>query len=347
MNGRIAFCFSVSIFSITHSNSQKLGSIEGKAFDAKTREPLFGATVYLANTAIGAVTNADGSFTLNGIHPGKYNLTASMIGYKLFSKPVFLDGNSISGQTILLEPRVEELKSVEVIAKRSNNRIDFSEFRRTFLGETQNSYRCKIINIHDIFVYRDRTKLYAVAHKPIEIVNSALGYRIFYELIDFTLDYFDNTVTLVGIPRFENLVPEKDKQAKRWVKERDRAYYGSEYHFFRSLKKRELKKNHFTIYDSNNTEISENSLLKTGNDSTVCFKGDLRAVFDGEAAEFFFPIRSRWQNSIMKFSGNPITIYSNGYYQDYRDVILTGYFGWSNRIAEILPLGYQPTSKIR
>jgi len=347
MRYRILFFFFVSTFTVPNSLSQNLGSISGQVFDAKTKEYLPGATVYLANTSIGMMANNDGSFLLNGIHPGKYSLTASMIGYTLFSKPIVLDGNAIAGLTIFLEPKVEELKSVEITAKRSNNRSDFSEFRRTFLGQTQNSYQCKIINIHDIFVYRDGPKLYAVAHKPIEIVNNALGYRIYYELIDFTIDYFNNTVTLVGIPRFENLTPKKDKQMKHWVKERDRAYYGSEYHFFRSLKKKELKTNHFTIYDSDENEIAESKLFRNNNDSTIYFKGNLRVIFDGEPREIMFPEKTRWQNSIIKFTGNPLTIYSNGYYQDYHDAILLGYFGWSNRIADILPLSYQPVSKIR
>jgi len=125
MRYRILFFFFVSTFTVPNSLSQNLGSISGQVFDAKTKEYLPGATVYLANTSIGMMANNDGSFLLNGIHPGKYSLTASMIGYTLFSKPIVLDGNAIAGLTIFLEPKVEELKSVEITAKRSNNRNKF------------------------------------------------------------------------------------------------------------------------------------------------------------------------------------------------------------------------------
>ena len=330
---------------LSNTFSQNFSSISGKVIDAKTKEALPGVTIYLASTSIGTVANNDGSFLLNNIHLGKYNLTASMIGYQTFSKPIVFDVNVLSNLTIYLEQKVEELKSVEVTAKRFNNHVDFSEFKRLFLGQTQNASQCKIVNIHDIFVYKKNTQLFAAAHKPIEVENKAMGYRIYYELKDFVIDYVENTAILGGIPRFENLTPKNKNQELRWLEERDRAYYGSELHFFRSLKKKELKKNHFTIYDKNEIEIPEQIMFRDGNDSTIFYKGNLKVVFDGELPESQYPIRHHWQTSTFKFSGNPVTIYANGYYQDSRDVTLLGYVGWANRIADMLPLEYQPTQK--
>ena len=114
MSYRIILLLLICAFTIQSSFSQNLGSISGKVLDAKTKESLPGATVYLANTAIGIIANTDGSFSLNAIHPGKYNLTVSMIGYKLLSKSVVLDGNSITGLIILLEPKVEELSLIHI-----------------------------------------------------------------------------------------------------------------------------------------------------------------------------------------------------------------------------------------
>lgn len=38
----------------------------------------------------------------------------------------------------------------------------------------------------------------------------------------------------------------------------------------------------------------------------------------------------------------PLTLYSNGYYEDVRDVFLEQYWSWSEKISTLLPLDYQP-----
>jgi len=38
----------------------------------------------------------------------------------------------------------------------------------------------------------------------------------------------------------------------------------------------------------------------------------------------------------------PLTIFSNGYYEDSHEVLMEGYWSWSERMATMLPLDYQP-----
>ncbi len=346
MNIRIVLIILVWSFSIPKSVSQNLGSISGKIFDAKTKGPLPGATVYLANTMIGVSTNEDGTFSLNNIHSGKYNLIASMIGYKTFSIPVLIDGNLLTGFDLWLDTKVEELLAVEVNAKRSNRKVDFAEFKKYFLGQTENSSHCTIVNIHDIFVYKDRMKLYALSHEPVEVVNYALGYRIFFDLKEFVVDYFYNKVVMSAIPRFEELVPENIRQGSKWTRERDRAYYGSPEHFFRSLKKRALKENYYGTFDSHEDEISSDSLLKNRGDSIIHFRGSLKVVFNRERPEFLYNAKLRNQVSTLVFGKDQTKIYDNGYYGD-QDVFLSGYMGWNCRFCDMVPLGYVPFSKLK
>ncbi len=333
-------------FSIPNSFSQSLASISGKISDAKTKEPLPGAAVYLANTTIGAVANTDGTFSLHNIHPGKYDLTTSMIGYAQFSKPVIIEGKPLTGFDILLASKTEELNPLEVSAKRSNRKTDFAEFKKLFLGQTENSSHCTIVNIHDIFVYKDGTTLHALSHKPIEVVNYALGYRIFFDLKEFAIDYFYNRAVMSGIPRFEEMTPESPRQKERWDRERDRAYYGSPEHFFRSLKKRALKDNYFKTSDPKDHEISLDSLLKNSGDSVIHFKGNLKVVFNHERPEYFYNLKSNVQVSTLRFGTGQTKIYDNGYY-GLQDILLSGYMGWSCRIADMVPLGYQPITKLK
>ncbi len=333
--------FGLFIFFLAVSNSlgQSLGSIEGKVLDATTTEFIPGATVYLANTAIGMAANDDGTFLLGNITSGRYDLIVSMIGYKTFTKSIVFSGGSIVGLKIFLVANAEELKTVEVVGKKSLSY--FSDFKKVFLGQTLNALQCKIVNQNDVYIYKEGSKLIAVAHKPIEIINNALGYRIYYDLKEFVIDYENNISYVSGIPRFEKLLPKTKRQEVRWIKERDRAYYGSIEHFIRSLKQKALKKNKFELSDLDRHPLSEGMLFKSIGDSIIVYKGNLKVSFIGELPELPYA-KGGVQESTLNFVGRPVIIYDNGFYKEFHDITLQGYMGWSSGLSEIVPLGYQP-----
>ncbi len=57
------------------------GSIEGEVLDKSSRQPLANSNVYLQNTAIGCATREDGSFQLEPVPQGAYNLIVSHVAY--------------------------------------------------------------------------------------------------------------------------------------------------------------------------------------------------------------------------------------------------------------------------
>lgn len=57
------------------------GVLSGTVSDAKTGEPLIGATVILEGTTIGSATNDDGRYFIRNIPANSYNITVSFIGY--------------------------------------------------------------------------------------------------------------------------------------------------------------------------------------------------------------------------------------------------------------------------
>jgi len=57
-------------------------SISGKVLDIKTGESLAGVAITVEGTNIKVYSDLDGSFTVNGITPGNYNLVLSLISYK-------------------------------------------------------------------------------------------------------------------------------------------------------------------------------------------------------------------------------------------------------------------------
>ena len=56
------------------------GSIKGKVLD-ETNQPLPGAAVTIDGTTIGSVTDNSGNYTISGVKPGNYTLTAKFVGY--------------------------------------------------------------------------------------------------------------------------------------------------------------------------------------------------------------------------------------------------------------------------
>ena len=59
-----------------------VGKIQGKVTDLQTGEALIGANVLVVGTSFGAATDVSGSFTINNLEPGVYELKASYLGYK-------------------------------------------------------------------------------------------------------------------------------------------------------------------------------------------------------------------------------------------------------------------------
>lgn len=58
------------------------GVIKGRIIDAESRDPLFGASVILEGTTIGAMADSDGDFSITNIPAGKYRVSSSFISYK-------------------------------------------------------------------------------------------------------------------------------------------------------------------------------------------------------------------------------------------------------------------------
>ena len=62
--------------------------IKGKVTESGSGEPVQFANVYCASTMLGTTTNLDGTFTLDNLPPGKYDLTVSFVGYYTYSRAV-------------------------------------------------------------------------------------------------------------------------------------------------------------------------------------------------------------------------------------------------------------------
>jgi outer membrane receptor protein involved in Fe transport len=70
------------IFLVLQTYAGTTGKVAGTILDKKTGDPLFGASVTVQGTNLGAATDANGHFTILFVPPGTYNVKVSFVGYE-------------------------------------------------------------------------------------------------------------------------------------------------------------------------------------------------------------------------------------------------------------------------
>ena len=98
--------------------AQGKGKITGHVTDAETKTPLIGTTVLVAGTTLGAVTDADGEYTILNVPPGRWRVIASMIGYRRMEvKDVKVNIDLTTTLDFALTPAAVEMSAVVVEAR--------------------------------------------------------------------------------------------------------------------------------------------------------------------------------------------------------------------------------------
>ncbi|MCF6268418.1 MAG: TonB-dependent receptor [Melioribacteraceae bacterium] len=131
----VILIFTGSVFNEIHA--QQTGKISGIVKDSETGESLIGVNIYIQNQNIGAASDLEGYFAILNIHPGKYQVVASMVGYR---KVIVNDVNITSGRTtnldFIMKPATTELdEEVVVTAKRIIIKRDLTSSELTVSAE--------------------------------------------------------------------------------------------------------------------------------------------------------------------------------------------------------------------
>ncbi|WP_233635937.1 carboxypeptidase-like regulatory domain-containing protein [Hymenobacter setariae] len=215
-------------------------SLSGTVRDSLTQKPLPFASVFLANTTIGATTTEQGTFTFERVPAGSYDIVASYVGYRLAKQSITV-GRTPQQLALALAPTGAQLGEV-VVRPRPNKPSDYQRFKELFLGYSTFSQQCRIHNPDDVLVDFDpkTTELTAAARNYVQVDNQALGYRVKYYGLRFTCNFTEQVVTFYGQPVFEEMTTRSARQRRQWEANRVRAYLGSPTHFFRSLRDSQL-----------------------------------------------------------------------------------------------------------
>jgi len=246
------FLFLPCFLFIQNSFSQQF-YIRGRVIDGETQLALKGASVYINNTTIGAITDDKGDFELGPFQPGRYEVVASFVGYDalLYSAEIKTAGIRI---TFKLEKKEEVLREVLVLSSELRKHY-LDIFKQYVIGVSVAADHCQIKNIEEVQFASGDTKdeIVAYTEKALVIENPELGYTIHFELLQFYYNKATNGAYFFGYTRFVDWGKD-EKTKKKWIRKRKQAYEGSTVHFFRSLVNKRSVKEGFTTYQLINTQ---------------------------------------------------------------------------------------------
>lgn len=117
---RFNFFLGFSVFLLLSPlHAQTVGKIAGIVTEASTGKPLVGANIELEGMMMGAASDTDGVYFILNIPPGKYELRASMIGYKATKViDVIVNAGKTTNIDFELEEEILEGEEVVVTAER-------------------------------------------------------------------------------------------------------------------------------------------------------------------------------------------------------------------------------------
>lgn len=99
--------------------SQTGGKISGVVTIKGTSEPLIGANVVVVGTNLGAATDAEGTYFVLNVPPGKYDVQASMVGFqRMIQQGVIVNSGRTTQADFTLNEETIEIQEVVVAATR-------------------------------------------------------------------------------------------------------------------------------------------------------------------------------------------------------------------------------------
>lgn len=108
-------------------HAQDVASLSGSIVDDGNGEPLIGASIVLVGTYAGASADINGTYFINGIKPGDYDIKVSFLGYetKLYTGISFAPGEK-KELNVTLKEQSQSLNEVTVVGRRSQINLELA-----------------------------------------------------------------------------------------------------------------------------------------------------------------------------------------------------------------------------
>jgi hypothetical protein len=112
------------------------GKIAGRITDRSTGEPLIGANIVIRETRLGASTDAAGTYFILNVHPGRYVVSISLVGFESVLKTdVVVSADRTTRIDMALNPAMIEGSMITVTAERPIVQKDVTASEQVVTGE--------------------------------------------------------------------------------------------------------------------------------------------------------------------------------------------------------------------
>jgi hypothetical protein len=355
----------VALFVVPPIQAQSDGEavIKGTVVSDSTGAPLPTTHVFVSGSMTGTTVDNDGHFRLSGLSPGVKRLFVTRLGYESREVTLLLRADTTLTFSFRLAPTVIEAEEVTISAERSEEWYDhLSRFKTLFIGRSKQAKRCYLENPS---VLRFDTawwgKFDARANRPLEFENRALGYRVTYYLKEFEVR--GDLVRWDGEPAFDGLTPRDSTEARRWARNRRKAFRGSLRHFLLALMNDRLATEQFEIHRiprprafrrvgrAERHPIERGDILEKQPNGLyeLSFSGALEVIYKGESESKHFLDWAHaqraprdYQVSRIRLSDHTVHIDENAEIVEPYGATLYHYFAFTQRMAKLLPQEYRP-----
>ncbi len=320
--------------------------ISGQNFTAKVvdenNEPLVSATVYFDGTTRGVITNLEGVFNIeNPNNLTELRLVITYLGYESF----FIDDVENLKEVYQLQPKAENLNTVNLYTSPFSREEMIEVFKRNFLGEGKPARQCEILNLDDVVVYfkTENNTLYAEALNPVIVQNYYLGYKVNFDLKAFEVkfltknldDSYQKQSFYAGFSYFEDTDRKKERN-------RQKLYERSLDKFLKSLVNGNLDQTKFQVGYQGfllkpekifEVKPIDNNLFK------VSLKPDVIKTFNGKYVPSKIILKYKSEMSTIQFQKPQLRVDQFGNNIDIQNILLIGEIS-KNKIAKMLPTNF-------
>lgn len=311
--------------------------VTGRITNASDGTPVVDASVFVANTSVGTVSDASGNYSFIVQGRGSFEIVVSHVGYRSAFHKIVMPQDAHQYNVAL---EIVELEEITVSTSGNYRRSDVNLFWSMILGESPSRRGMEVLNAEKVYYYLNIDSVLKVScREPVEIINHHTGYRIRYVLQSFEHNYRTGETVFGGSTSFEELVPSNSREKRRWEQERQKVYAVSLNRFFRSLYRGNIHKEGFLLTKGIKEPVNIKDFSQADSGVIVVnIEVPLLLTYYGK------PITDQMIKDVRKISGGyktliefkpqQIRVFPNGTYENLLSTVTVGKYigGLSSRV---------------